>query len=86
MLGGNVSVVIDGDDFLLGPEDFVLVPGGVSHTFGNGGEREARLLVMHAPAIDGYFAGLHDLWTARAAHPRRGRALMARFGMVTGDD
>src|SRR5580704_15231948 len=62
VLDGLVSVVIDGEDLTIGPEGFLLVPRGTSHTFGNSGEVEARLLVIHAPAMDAYFAGLHELW------------------------
>ena len=87
VLNGTVSVVIDGHEHLLGTEDFVLVPRGVSHTFGNGGDEEARLLVLHAPALDAYFAGLHELWNRDAPpSPDEERALMAQFGMRTGDD
>jgi mannose-6-phosphate isomerase-like protein (cupin superfamily) len=82
VLEGRVTVVVEGDDLTLGPEQFVLVPRGTAHTFGNAGEVEARLLVIHAPAMDAYFAGLHDLWD-RAEPPSTDeeRALMARFGM-----
>lgn len=82
VLDGSVSVMVEGDDLTLGPEQFVLVPRGTAHTFGNAGETEARLLVIHAPAMDAYFAGLHDLWN-RATPPTTDeeRALMARFGM-----
>jgi len=31
------------------------VPRGQAHTFGNQSERQARLLVPHAPAADAYF-------------------------------
>jgi mannose-6-phosphate isomerase-like protein (cupin superfamily) len=87
VLDGSVSVVVDGEELTLGPEDFVLVPRGVSHTFGNAGEVEARLLVLHAPALDAYFAGLHELWNRpEPPTPDEERALMARFGMVTGED
>jgi hypothetical protein len=60
------------------------VPRGTAHTFGNAGEEEARLLVIHAPAMDAYFANLHDLWN-RGDPPsaEEERALMARFGMET---
>jgi len=86
VLDGTVSVVVDGDELLLGPEDFVLVPRGVPHTFGNGGDTEARLLVLHAPALDAYFAGLHELWNRdEPPTPDEERALMAQFGMVTGE-
>jgi mannose-6-phosphate isomerase-like protein (cupin superfamily) len=84
VLDGLVAVVVEDEEFSLGPEDFLLVPRGTAHTFGNGGEQEARLLVIHAPAMDAYFAGLHDLWN-RAQPPTADdeRALMARFGMET---
>lgn len=82
VLDGEVVVVVEGEDLRLGPEQFVLVPRGVAHTFGNAGEVEARLLVLHAPAMDGYFAQLHDLWNrGEAPAPDAERALMARFGM-----
>jgi mannose-6-phosphate isomerase-like protein (cupin superfamily) len=82
VLEGVVSVMVEGNALALGPEEFVLVPRGTAHTFGNGGEEEARLLVLHAPAMDGYFAGLHELWN-RDEPPSvdEERSLMARFGM-----
>jgi mannose-6-phosphate isomerase-like protein (cupin superfamily) len=85
VLDGRVSVTVAGREQLLRAEDFMLVPRGVSHTFGNGGDTEARLLVVHAPAMDAYFAALHELWH-RGEPPSRDeeRALMARFGMETG--
>lgn len=87
VLDGIVSVVVEGQELLLGREDFVLVPRGMSHTFGNGGAEGARLLVLHAPALDAYFAGLHGLWNRdKTPTPDEERALMAQFGMVTGDD
>lgn len=82
VLDGLVSVVVEGEELAVGPEGFVLVPRGTSHTFGNAGEVEARLLVIHAPAMDAYFAGLHELWSgAEPPTPDEERALMARFGM-----
>jgi mannose-6-phosphate isomerase-like protein (cupin superfamily) len=82
VLDGNVSVIVEGEELTLKPEDFVLVPRGTAHTFGNGGAEEARLLVIHAPAMDAYFAGLHALWNRQEApSPDEERALMARFGM-----
>jgi mannose-6-phosphate isomerase-like protein (cupin superfamily) len=84
VLDGVVLVIVEDDELTLGPEDFLLVPRGTAHTFGNGGDEEARLLVFHAPAMDAYFAGLHDLWS-RDEPPTTDeeRALMARFGMET---
>ena len=82
MLDGLVSVVVEGEELTVGPEGFVLVPRGTAHTFGNAGDDEARLLVIHAPAMDAYFAGLHELWNRPdPPTPDEERALMARFGM-----
>ncbi len=82
VLDGLVSVVLEGEDLTVGPEGFVLVPRGTAHTFGNAGDDEARLLVIHAPAMDAYFAGLHELWNRpEPPTPDEERALMARFGM-----
>ncbi len=46
------------------------------------GDTEARLLVIHAPAMDAYFAELHHLWNReQPPTPDEERELMARFGM-----
>jgi len=82
VLEGLVSVVVEGEELLVGPDQFVLVPRGTAHTFGNGGEDEARLLVIHAPAMDAYFAGLHELWNrGDPPSPEEEQALMVQFGM-----
>jgi mannose-6-phosphate isomerase-like protein (cupin superfamily) len=82
-LEGVVSVLVDDGEFSLGPEEFLLVPRGARHTFGNGAQREARLLVFHAPAMDAYFAALDELWSRdRPPTPEEERALMARYGMA----
>jgi mannose-6-phosphate isomerase-like protein (cupin superfamily) len=82
VLDGLVSVIVEGVERVVEPEGFVLVPRGTAHTFGNPTEEEARLLVIHAPAMDAYFAGLHQLWNRDAPpSPDEERALMARFGM-----
>jgi mannose-6-phosphate isomerase-like protein (cupin superfamily) len=84
VLDGQVSVIVEDEELIVGPEGFVLVPRGTAHTFGNAGEVEARLLVIHAPAMDAYFAGLHELWNReQPPSPDEERALMARFGMET---
>jgi mannose-6-phosphate isomerase-like protein (cupin superfamily) len=82
VLDGLVAVTAGDEDLAVGPEGFVLVPRGTAHTFGNAGDSQARLLVMHAPAMDAYFAALHELWNGdEAPSPGQERALMARFGM-----
>jgi mannose-6-phosphate isomerase-like protein (cupin superfamily) len=82
VLDGSVTVTVDSRDLLLEREEFVLVPRGVAHTFGNQGSADARLLVIHAPAMDGYFAALHDLWSGPSAPTVQDeRTIMSRFGM-----
>ena len=75
-------MVVGVEELSLGGGDFVLVPRGTLHTFANTSDVDARLLVIHAPAMDGYVAGLHELWHRDAPLPSDDeRALMARFGM-----
>jgi quercetin dioxygenase-like cupin family protein len=82
VLDGEVTVTLDGADLPLTAEDFVLVPRGRSHTFGNLSSQHARLLVIHAPAMDAYFAGLHKLWNAEMPPTvEQEQRLMAQFGM-----
>ncbi len=82
VLDGAIAFTLDGRDLTGGPGDFLLVPRGAAHTFGNAGAETARLLVLHAPAMDAYFEELHRLW-ASGQPPATGqeRTLMARFGM-----
>ncbi len=82
VLDGLVSVTVGDQDLEVGPEGFVLVPRGTGHTFGNAGDGPARLLVIHAPAMDAYFAALHELWHRdQPPSPDEERGLMAQFGM-----
>ena len=61
---------------------FVLVPAGEAHTFGNTSDAPARLLVLHAPALDAYFADLEHLWSKHEPPARDTElALMRRHGM-----
>ena len=82
--------VLDGEvEFFLGEttavgraDTFVLVPGGVAHTFGNAGTGQARLLVIHAPAMDTYFEELQALWSGTDPPSREEEIeLMHRHGM-----
>jgi mannose-6-phosphate isomerase-like protein (cupin superfamily) len=72
-----------GDDVFDGTRGtFVLVSAGESHTFGNTGDEPARLLVLHAPALDLYFAELEQLWASGEPPERDAEiALMRRHGM-----
>ena len=83
VLEGAVTFVLNGDYRVEGAGTFVLVPAGVPHTFGNSSAEQARLLVIHAPALDEYFAELERLWDAPDPPTAdEERALMRRYGMT----
>ncbi|HEX9343542.1 MAG TPA: cupin domain-containing protein, partial [Actinomycetota bacterium] len=88
VLEGDVEFVLgDGDASPVrhGPGTFVLVPGGVPHTFGNPGPGPARVLVLHAPAMDQYFRELRALWSGDIPPDRDTELdLMRRHGMEPG--
>src|SRR5579859_245810 len=63
ILDGVVTFVLAGVEVEAHREDFLLVPRGAAHTFGNASDEPARLLVLHAPAMDAYFAELDALWS-----------------------
>lgn len=82
VLDGTITFVLDGAEQRGDPDDFLLVPRGAAHTFGNDGDEPARLLVLHAPAADAYFVELEALWSRETPPtPDEERALMARHGM-----
>ena len=82
VLDGEVEFSL-GEIITVGRRDtFVLVPGGVVHTFGNAGTTQARLLVIHAPAMDAYFEELQALWSGDFLPTRDAEMeLMRRHGM-----
>lgn len=82
VLDGVVHFYVGDDSFEGGEGSFVLVPAGVAHTFGNDSEEEARLLVLHAPALDDYFRDLEALWSNEAQPtPEAEMDLMRQHGM-----
>ncbi len=82
VLDGEAEFDLDGEVTSAGPGSFVLVPGGVAHTFGATPAGPVRLLVLHAPALDGYFRELAELWSGDQPPARDEElALMRRHGM-----
>jgi mannose-6-phosphate isomerase-like protein (cupin superfamily) len=82
VLDGEAEFELDGALTTAAAGSFVLVPGGVAHTFGATQAAPAHVLVWHAPALDGYFRELAQLW-AGAEPPSRDAELdlMRRHGM-----
>lgn len=85
VLDGEIEFFL-GDDTVIGRAgSFVHVPGGVSHTFGNVATTSSRLLILHAPAMDGYFEELQALWSGAVPPSAEDeQALMKRHGMEPG--
>jgi mannose-6-phosphate isomerase-like protein (cupin superfamily) len=82
VLEGEVEFVLGTRLVRRGPRSFVLVPKGLAHTFGNPGPGRARLLVLHAPAMDAYFEDLQALWAGETPpDPAAELALMRRHGL-----
>jgi mannose-6-phosphate isomerase-like protein (cupin superfamily) len=85
VLSGTITFWLDGAELAGGAGDFLLVPRGAAHTFGNQHEQPGRLLVLHAPAMDGYFEELHKLWAGAEPPSREAEVeLMSRYGMEPG--
>src|ERR1043166_1799715 len=82
VLDGTIEFVVGGQSRIGKRGFWALVPGGVAHTFGNGGQSPARLLIIHAPAADAYFIELQDLWSKPVPPTaEEERALMTRHGL-----
>jgi quercetin dioxygenase-like cupin family protein len=82
VLDGEAEFELDGELTRAGAGSFVLVPGGVAHTFGAGQQAAAHVLVLHAPALDGYFRELAELWgTDTPPEPDVELDLLRRHGM-----
>jgi quercetin dioxygenase-like cupin family protein len=82
VLDGEAEFELDGQLTQAPAGSFVLVPGGVAHTFGASARIAARLLVLHAPAFDGYFRELAELWSGEQPPAREIELdLMRRHGM-----
>lgn len=82
VLDGEAEFELDGELTRAAAGSFVLVPGGVAHTFGAPAAGPATLLVLHAPALDDYFRELAELWSGEQPPARDDElALMRRHGM-----
>jgi quercetin dioxygenase-like cupin family protein len=82
VLDGEAEFELDGELTRAAAGSFVLVPGGVAHTFGAPAESAARVLVLHAPALDDYFRELAELWSGPVPPDRDVELdLMRRHGM-----
>jgi quercetin dioxygenase-like cupin family protein len=68
VLSGTAQIQCDGDAFIAGPGDFVLLPVGLAHTFAVGADEPWRTLQITAPSGFERFA-------AEVGEPARARRL-----------
>jgi quercetin dioxygenase-like cupin family protein len=81
VLAGELALSADGTDHVVQSGGFALVPAGAVHTFGNAGSDVLRVLVLHTPALDRYFAELDTLDRSGELNPESERELMRRYGL-----
>ena len=82
VLEGSIEFIVGGESRKGGRGFWAMAPSGVSHTFGNAGEFPARLLIIHSPAADAYFAELEALWKNSIPTPEEERDLMKRHRLT----
>ena len=80
-LGGEIEFRLGSRSEAAREGDFVLVPPGAPHTFANVSAVPARLLIIHAPAADAYFAELEQLWSGTEPDTEAQEAVMRRHGI-----
>jgi quercetin dioxygenase-like cupin family protein len=81
VLEGEIDFRV-GDDTIRGTRgSFLLVPRGVVHTFSNAGSAPARILLVHSPSFEGYFAELGALAASGTGDQDAVAALMKKWGM-----
>ena len=81
VLAGELALSADGSDHVVPSGGFALVPAGAVHTFGNAGSDVLRVLILHAPSLDRYFADLDALDGSGGLNPDSERELMRRHGL-----
>src|ERR1700748_1095646 len=82
VLAGTITFRLRHAELSGGARGFLLGPRGAGTPVGNSGAEPARLLVLHAPAMDAYFEELHQLWASGEPPSREAeRELMSRYGM-----
>jgi quercetin dioxygenase-like cupin family protein len=64
VLAGELTFDVGEESAVAAAGSFVLVPKHVGHTFRNASGKEARVLIIHSPAADAYFAELHRLFAS----------------------
>lgn len=81
VLDGKIEFTLDNEKVLSEAGTFILVPPRSPHTFANISDTPARLLILHAPALDAYFRELEELWANGRPSSDEVTSLMKRHYM-----
>jgi mannose-6-phosphate isomerase-like protein (cupin superfamily) len=61
-LAGKLDVFLGGEDYTIGPGDYLYLPRDVVHTFRNTYAEESRVISVVSPAgLEGYYQALADM-------------------------
>ena len=81
VLSGTIEFLIAERSVSVGAGSFVLIPAAVRHTFSNRVAETAQVLILHAPALDEYFADLDRLSGRPSWDPDAELEMMRRHGI-----
>jgi quercetin dioxygenase-like cupin family protein len=81
VLDGKIEFTLENEKIITEPGTFILVPPGSPHAFANTSGVPARLLILHAPAMDAYFRELEELWANGRPSSDEVTSLMKRHYM-----
>lgn len=84
-LAGKLDVHLGGQDFTLGPGDYLYMPRDVVHGFRNAYDEESRVISVVSPAgLEGYYQALADMPSdmAKLKRVNATKRFMEDFGIV----
>ncbi|MEM9596839.1 MAG: cupin domain-containing protein [Acidobacteriota bacterium] len=77
VLSGSITLAVDGREWELKPGDFFNVPPGAAHTWRNGSEHSAELIITFSPS------GIEDMFRKLDEPGADFEKIGNRYGMTT---
>ncbi len=84
VIDGEVTIYVDGDEFVAGPGSFVNLPKGSKHRFRNNSDRPIKMLIIVAPGgFEGFFSEVGTKVAGMEAQPAANvEEQIARIGAI----
>jgi quercetin dioxygenase-like cupin family protein len=81
---GHITFTVAGENRVLGPRDFTIIPRGAVHSFANTHDEPAVVLSLMTPGLIGpaYFREMASLLAHGAPDPTAVRAVMTKHGLI----